>query len=167
MRRPQPGPILLLSEKAQQDMTWAAHRSHPIETGGILVGVHVNGQPWVTAAVEILSPERGRRHYKIPARTTQPAVLAAREADPRLGYLGDWHSHPSDSGPSRTDLATLALISIKHPREPNPTMIVVRRSAKGYNLDARRILAVGHRTCEISMTGDLPSQATSARDTAP
>lgn len=166
MRRPQPGPILLLSEHARHEMTCAAHGSHPIETGGVLVGVHVNGQPWVTAAVEIPSPERGRRHYKIPAGTTQPAVLAAREADHRLGYLGDWHSHPNDSGPSPTDLATLALISIKHPREPNPTMIVVRRSAMGYKLDARRILAAGHRTCEISLTGDLPPSATSDRDVA-
>lgn len=157
--RPQTVPVLMLSEQAHLDMTSAARQSHPIETGGILVGVQVNGQPWVTVAVEIASPERGRRHYRIPRRATQPAVFAAREADSRLGYLGDWHSHPNDVGPSPTDLATLTLHSVKHPREPNPTMIVVRRTSSGYELDARRILAVGPRTCEINLTGDLPPKA--------
>lgn len=147
----------MVSEQAQHDMVSAAMRSHPIETGGILVGVHVGDQPWVTSAIEIPSPERGRRHYKIPGGATQPAVRAAREADPRLGYLGDWHSHPQDLGPSPTDLATLAVHSVRHPLEPNPTMIVVRRCETGYELDARRILAVSPRTCQISLTGNLPS----------
>ena len=137
-------------------MTSAARRSHPIETGGILVGVHVDGQPWITSAIEISSPDRGRRHFKIPAGATQRAVLSARQGDPRLGYLGDWHSHPKCLGPSPTDRATLALISFKHPREPNPTMIVVRRCSSDYELDARRMIVATPRSCEVRLTGDLP-----------
>lgn len=149
----------MIAEQAHRVMTCAAHQSHPLETGGILIGVHVDGQPWITQAIEIPTPDRGRRHYRIPAGATHAAVLGAREADFRLGYLGDWHSHPSDLGPSPTDLATLALMSIKHPRDANPTMIVVRRAPHGYELDARRIQTVSPRACDIALTGDLPTQA--------
>ena len=137
-------------------MTAAAVRAHPHETGGILVGVYLDGQPWVTTAIEIETLDRGRHHYKIPAGATQPAVHIARKADRRLGYLGDWHSHPHDVGPSPTDLASLALISMRHPRTPNATLVVVRNTTRGYILDGRRIVAVAPRTCQLRLTGDLP-----------
>jgi proteasome lid subunit RPN8/RPN11 len=149
-------PELLLSEAAQLLMVAAAARAHPCETGGILIGVYVGECPWVTSALEIETNERGRNHYKIPAGTTQAAVLTARLRDPRLGYLGDWHSHPSDVGPSPTDLATLAFISARHPRGPNPTQVVVRKSGRGYALDARRFSNLTPRSCTIKLTGGLP-----------
>lgn len=149
-------PELLVSEAAQSTMTTAAARAHPNETGGILIGVYAKGQPWVTAAVEIATQDRGRNHYTIPAGTTQQAVLMARTLDHRLGYLGDWHSHPNDAGPSTIDLAALAFISLKHPRIPNPIQIVLRRTNHGYTLDARRITALAPRTCSIQLTGNLP-----------
>jgi proteasome lid subunit RPN8/RPN11 len=150
------GPVLVLSESAETAMVVAAARAHPNETGGILVGVHLDGEPWVTRAIEIATDDRGRRHYKIPSGATQPAVRAARRVDPRLGYLGDWHSHPADIGPSPTDLATLAVFSIKHPRTPNPTLIVVRNNPDGRVLDARRIVTVTPRICDLRLAGDLP-----------
>ena len=149
-------PHLLVSESAHHAMSAAARRAHPNETGGILVGVHIDGQPWVTAAVELVTSDRGRNHYKIPSGVTQPAVLAQRQIDERVGYLGDWHSHPGNAGPSPTDLATLAFISIIHPRTPNPTLVVVRRNTNGYVLDARRIVATTPRNCHLRITGGLP-----------
>jgi len=149
-------PLLLISETAQATMTAAAAHAHPNETGGILIGVHLDGHPWATSAIEIASADRGHHHYKIPAGTTQPAVYAAREVDHRLGYLGDWHSHPIDVGPSRMDLATLGLISIKHHRSLNPTLVVVRNTANGYVLEARRIVAITPRRCELKLAGNLP-----------
>jgi proteasome lid subunit RPN8/RPN11 len=131
---------LLITENARSTMTTAAARAHPDETGGILIGVYLDGHPWITTAIEITTTDKGRSHYRIPAGTTQAAVLRARAIDHRLGYLGDWHSHPDDVGPSRTDLATLAFISMKQPLLPNPTQIVVRRTNDGYTLDARRIV---------------------------
>lgn len=137
-------------------MTTAAARAHPYETGGILIGVHLGEHPWVTVIVEIPTNERDRSHYRIPAGTTQAAVLRARAADSRLGYLGDWHSHPHDVGPSLTDLASLARISLKYPRLPNPTQIVVRRTDHEYTFDARRIVLLTPRICTIGLTGSLP-----------
>lgn len=151
--------ILRITEKANAALVGAAARSHPSETGGILIGVYAHGQPWVSAVVEFATSDRSRTHYRIPAGTTQAAVLAARANDRRLGYLGDWHTHPGDVGPSTTDLATLGLISIRHPLQPNPTQIVVRRTHRGYVLDARRFIGVAARECSISLTGDLPDAA--------
>jgi proteasome lid subunit RPN8/RPN11 len=155
MNRRTPTPLLVISESAQAAMFAAAARAHPNETGGILVGVHLDKQPWVTRAIEIASPDRGRHHYKIPAGATQPAVHAARRDDPRVGYLGDWHTHPADVAPSPTDLATLAIFSMKHPRTPNPTLVVVRNAGDSYALDTRRIVTVRPRTCEVRLAGDL------------
>jgi proteasome lid subunit RPN8/RPN11 len=137
-------------------MTDAASQAHPDETGGILVGVFTRGHPWVITAVEIPSLHRGHTHYLLPADTTRAAVLHLREHDARLGYLGDWHSHPRDVGPSSTDLASLTRISLSQPRVPNPTQIVVRRTRHGYDLDARRIVTCVPRVCRIDMTGPLP-----------
>lgn len=153
-------PLLVVSEAAQASMTASAALAHPNETGGILIGVRLDGHPWVTTAVEIASVDIGRRRYRLPAGTTQPAVHAAREADPRVGYLGDWHSHPEDVGPSRTDLVTLGLISINHSEDPNPTLIVVRNASDGYVLDARRIVAFTARACELRLAGSLAPLAT-------
>lgn len=159
MNRKAANPVLLLSESAQASMIAAAARAHPNETGGILIGVHTNGgHPWVTRSIEIDTDDRGHHHYKIPSGATQLSVHAARRTDPRLGYLGDWHSHPADVGPSGTDLATLALYSIKHPRTPNPTLIVVRNTKDGRALDVRRIVTVTPRPCDLHLTGDLAQQ---------
>lgn len=158
MNAPKGSPLLVLSESAQAAMACAATSAFPNETGGILVGVHLDGQPWVARAIEIETTDRGRHHYKIPAGATQPAVRTARRADHRLGYLGDWHSHPADIGPSRTDLATLTLISMRHPRTPNPTLVVVRHPVHGHVLDARRIVAITPRVCELRLVGDLPPE---------
>jgi len=151
--------VLLLSEEAAAAMREAARAAHPLETGGVLIGVYVDGVPWATRAVEIASADRGRRHYRIPGGTTQPAVRVARAEDGRLGYLGDWHSHPADAGPSTTDLASLALVSYRRPGRPNPTMVVVRRRDDQYVLDARRIVGVHVRACEIRLTGSLAEQS--------
>lgn len=151
-------PTLLLSESAFAAMRTAADAAHPLESGGILVGVYVDGRPWVTRAIELASTDRGHNHYRIPGDATQPAVKAARAEDSRLGYLGDWHSHPADSGPSPTDLASLALVSYRRPRRPNPTMVVIRRRADQYVLDARRTVGIHLRVCDVRLAGDLPNQ---------
>ncbi|WP_083837767.1 Mov34/MPN/PAD-1 family protein [Brachybacterium squillarum] len=152
-------PILLLSESAHFSLITAAAKAHPNETGGILVGVHTDaGHPWVTRAIEIASNDRGHHHYKIPSGATQPSVHSARQTDPRLGYLGDWHSHPADIGSSPTDLATLAVYSIKRTHTPNPTLIVVRNTRDGRVLDACRIVTMTPRSCELHLTGDLPRE---------
>ncbi len=88
-------PLLLVAESAQTSMSTAAAHSHPDETGGILIGVYLDGQPWVTRAIELHSDDRGRHHYRIPAGVTQPAVHQARTLDGRLGYLASRRPIPA------------------------------------------------------------------------
>lgn len=152
-------PPLLISEDAIGSLFRAARKAHPYETGGLLIGVYADGQPWVTQVVELPSAEMGRNRYRISSGATTLAVGAARESDHRLGYLGDWHSHPQDAPPSPRDLASLRFISHAHPRSPNPTLIVVRRVGQGaYRIDARRIVAMRARLCKITTTGPLTDQ---------
>jgi proteasome lid subunit RPN8/RPN11 len=148
--------ILLVAESAERELALCAGRADPVETGGILLGVYADGRPWIVSIVEIATSERGQRHFRIPGGTTHSAVRRARATDKRLGYLGDWHSHPADSPPSAVDLNTLRIVSFVHPRRPNPTMIVVRKTQSSYRLDARRIVGARLAACEIRPTGDLP-----------
>lgn len=147
---------MLLAESAAQVMRAAAAASHPLETGGILVGVHVRDQPWVTAAIEVPSDERGVGHYRLPGRTTRAAVIEAQRTDPRVGYLGDWHSHPHDIGPSAIDIGSLAMMTMAHIATPNPLLIVVRRlDDRAYALDVRRMRLGVPIACAVTLSGDL------------
>lgn len=151
-----PPPTVLLAESAQHHLIQAAKRSHPNETGGILLGLNANGTPWITHIVEIPSDDRGRSHYRLPGGQTQAAVHAAREKDPRLGYLGEWHSHPADVAPSPTDRATMRRLTYLRQPRFGPVLIVARRTNNGYNLDTRQIVFSRLCTRSLTTTGDLP-----------
>lgn len=155
---------LRITESARKTMVDAATRAHPGETGGILIGVYADGHSWIVTTIEIATTDRGRSHYWIPGGATHTAVLRARAIDDRLGYLGDWHRHPRDVGPSPTDPASLALISMAQPRASNPTQIVESRTDNGYTLDARHMSTFAPRTCTIGLTGPLPSASTAPLD---
>lgn len=147
---------ILLAESASATLRRFARGAHPNETGGILLGVRTAGRPWITQAVEIPSTDRGRSHYRMPAGTTTAAVARAREGDPRLGYLGEWHSHPSDVGPSPTDRATMRWLALRHPRTVFVLIVVRRRDGGSAWLDVHEMaLPFLHRR-EATLTGDLP-----------
>jgi proteasome lid subunit RPN8/RPN11 len=149
------------SESAVATIQAAARKSHPLETGGILLGVHIGGEPWVTKAVEVATDQRGRTHFVIPANTVPALVLAAQREDPRLGYLGDWHSHPADVGASVTDRATMArlfrMLRSLHP----PILVIARPRAEKHTLDVAQTGLCGLRSCDVLLTGDLPMAAVS------
>ena len=108
MRREARAPRAWLSESAAVDITTASAAAHPMETGGVLLGVYTEGErPWVVRAVTIESTNAGGARYEPPAGARPRYVDEARTIDPRLGYLGDWHSHPADAGASDTDVATM------------------------------------------------------------
>jgi proteasome lid subunit RPN8/RPN11 len=148
--------IILIAETAADTVRASARSAHPNETGGILLGVTADGKPWITQAIEIHSHDRGRRHYRLPYDRTHEAVHTARKADPRVGYLGEWHSHPADVGPSPIDRATMRRIA--YLRQPwfGPVLIVVRRTSTGYDLDTRQVVFPLLRKRCLSLTGDLP-----------
>jgi proteasome lid subunit RPN8/RPN11 len=147
-----------ISEQARTAMVTAATRAHPRETGGVLVGVLADGRgagrPWVTHAVEVSSPRSGRTRYELPAGARQRVVKSLRRQDARLGYLGDWHSHPINLDPSRTDATAVASISATGDC-PRPLLFVLRRATSGYEIDGRQWTGVSLRRLRVLDAGPL------------
>ena len=116
MRRhdsPLPPAVYIVRDGLASAMT-AADGAHPNETGGILIGWRTPSAVVIAAALEVAdvgaSPHRYRRHH-----TAAQSALANALADepPRspLGYVGEWHVHPANHGPSRQDRREIAAIS--------------------------------------------------------
>lgn len=148
-----------LSEGARHELEQAAAAVHPSETGGILVGVHTAGsRPWMVRAIEIPSRNSGNSHYVVPPhRRRQVVQRLRREHDARLGYLGEWHSHPLDVAASATDLDSIRAIA----GDPvagctRPVLLVARRFGGGYTLDARQVDRRALRPLDLIAAGPLP-----------
>ena len=149
-----------VSERAQVDMLEASVAAHPLETGGILVGVigrtgKSGNRPWVTHAVAVASRKSGLAHYELPAQARVRAVMQLRKGDSRLGYLGDWHSHPANVDPSWTDVSAIESISISGDC-PRPLLFVIRRAQGGYVIDARQWTGASLRHLQVCDAGPLP-----------
>jgi hypothetical protein len=145
---------VLFSEAAVEQLQAWAEAAAPHETGGILLGMLGDGRRWVTAVREIPSAHPKRDRYQVPANVTNGIVLEARLLDPRVGYLGDWHSHPADSGASGIDLATYLRL-LRHAlsrAETTPLLVVVRRDADGWQLDLTTAVAWPFRPRSLSMS---------------
>ncbi len=127
-------PRVLVSQSAFEAAVSHARASAPMETGGLLIGVSTADGLWITDAIEIAVATRYRNRFTIPAGVTHTAIDALRDADPRLGYIGDWHSHPLDAPASNRDLTTLAEIALSA-RGRKRIVAVVRCRASRWNLD--------------------------------
>lgn len=155
-----------LTETARLELEAAAGDAHPKETGGILVGVHTAGtRPWIVHAIEIPSKESGGAHYIVPAGRRRKEVERVRKQyDRRLGYLGEWHSHPIDVEPSPTDRDSIRTIAA----DPSsgctrPVLLVARRVGDEYHLDARQLDRHSLRVLNLIAAGQLLPIKTPAR----
>jgi hypothetical protein len=148
-----------IAEDAQRTMLAAAVAAHSRETGGVLLGVLTRGaRPWVTQAVELPSSRSTATFYEVPAGARRKAVEKLRRQDPRLGYLGEWHVHPADLAPSTTDVSTMTRLAADPEGGcPRPVLIVVRKTRRGYQLDARQLSGSSLHALRIIATGPLPT----------
>lgn len=106
-----------------------AREAAPHETGGILIGWregksivvdHFLLVPDSTAA----HGEYWRRHSE--ASNSLKEYLDAAD-DSRLGYVGEWHSHPRPSVASATDIRSITAI-VKETRSPVALIVLVLAS---------------------------------------
>lgn len=149
-----------LSEPALTDIVSAAREHHPDEIGGVLIGVEAERRPWVTHAVTVPSRRATPVYYQIPAGARRRAVLRTRRSDPRLGYLGDWHSHPADIGPSGKDRQTMGELSADRDSGcPRPVLLLARRRGEDYWLDARQQVGPKLRELRLVIAGPLEPDA--------
>jgi hypothetical protein len=163
---------VLFSETAVEQLQAWAEAAAPHETGGILLGMLTEGRRWVTDVREIPSARPERDRYQVPASVTNGLVLNARQADRRLGYLGDWHSHAADSAASGIDLTTyLRLLRHAFARaETTPLLVVVRREDGGWHLDLTTAVPwpFRPRTLEMTLAGNpSPPGSTTPGSTPP
>ncbi|MDP9333260.1 MAG: ThiF family adenylyltransferase [Actinomycetota bacterium] len=157
--RPEDLPITVdVSERAQQLVRDAARRALPNETGGILLGCTIAHRTIVAEAVEILDDHATPSQYRVPADSTGVAVSRARERDGRLGYVGEWHSHPSGAGPSPLDIATMISARDDSGHESPVLLLVHPSTGRPDELCAFATTAAGLRPAEICTTGDLPDE---------
>jgi proteasome lid subunit RPN8/RPN11 len=145
-----------LSEEAEAIITDSGRAAHPRETGGVLIGVLAGSRPWVTDAVHVPSRHSTGNTYEIPAGARRRAVEKARQKDPRVGYLGDWHSHPADVGPSQCDQTTMASIAADARAGcSRPLLLVLRRAQAEYAIDARQWTGGALRVLRVVRAGAL------------
>jgi proteasome lid subunit RPN8/RPN11 len=150
-------PTSWLAEAAQATIEKAAADGHPNEVGGVLIGVLTEvDRPWVTEAVVIPSARPSGTYFELPEGARPDAVDRARARDSRLGYLGDWHSHPADVGPSSLDRQTMRAVA-EDPEAawPEPILLIVRRRGCGYRLDVRQLVRGRLRKARVTMSGGL------------
>jgi len=146
-----------IAEQAAEVIHLAASKAHPRETGGILVGVLVEGRPWITHAVEIRGQRATLSSYEVPSGTRSQVVDEVRKVYPCVGYLGEWHVHPKDIGASVVDIE--AIRRIKNETKANcrnPVLLIARRIAGRYQLDADQWVGSGVRPIDLLLTGSLP-----------
>lgn len=135
-----------------------ARVDHPRETGGVLIGVLAGSRPWVTHAVHVPSPRSSGTSYEIPAGARRRAVDRARCFDQRVGYLGDWHSHPVDVEPSERDATTMKRVAVDPYAECSmPLLLVLRRVGDDYWVDARQWRGRSLQSLQVLRAGPLSS----------
>ena len=116
---------------AWTEMSLAADRAAPNETGGILLGFW--SKAFSEASVtEVVGAGPGAIHERyrfVPDHAYQEREVAVRYAasPSELSYLGDWHTHPgAPAYLSATDrLACRSIAEYKPARAPRPIMLIL------------------------------------------
>lgn len=157
---------VFVAEGVLASLRRSAEESRPLETGGVLVGVLRDGEPWITSVVEVIDETRTSASFVIPYGVTPIAVAAAREQDDRVGYIGLWHSHPANVPASPTDKATLGRDARRRTRlkKVPAILVVVRDTSDGWCVDSLRDDGTGAAPIEIVLTGPMgPRETADAR----
>ena len=154
--RPEDVPVTVdLSESARQEAIEAADAVHPLETGGILVGTEIDRRLTVSGVVEVADPDAEQNSYHMGEGAVAEALALAREADSRVGYLGEWHSHPDGSGPSTLDVATMLSIAAGSD-SANPVLLLVHPPDHEPRVAAYVTTPAGLKPAVVEPCGDPP-----------
>ena len=106
-------PTLRIGSEALEIAIALALRALPHETGGILVGWHEDKTVVETGMLAVPGQEAGERYYARTQSQAQKVLDVHRRTctDERVGYVGEWHSHPQPLPASTTDIASLKAIA--------------------------------------------------------
>jgi len=100
---------ILIARTALEVVLDAGQQARPQETGGVLLGFRTPEAIVITRTLVVPDPRSTRRSYLRHSRRAQLLMAKASiDAPPVVGYVGEWHTHPADAPPSRTDQNALA-----------------------------------------------------------
>ena len=104
----------------------AAASAYPRETGGLLLGWWDTDGIVVAQAIEVIDPAATTDSWSRTQDTAQPVLddALAELDDYRLGYVGDWHTHPQPCPASGLDLAAISRASSEY---DNPIALLVHQ----------------------------------------
>ena len=135
-----PRPRVVLRPQALGALHVATRASRMSERGGILVGYRRGLNVVVEDALTVPDPRANRTTY---VRRPKPAadVLAAylRHADPLVGYVGEWHTHPEPQPPSGIDHQAMRMMTR---RNRDPTAMVVAALEPDGTIELHGLLGV-------------------------
>lgn len=147
--------VVDVAESAADTILDAAERAQPLETGGVLIGTTVDERTVVAAAIELTEAEATTETFTVPHGKVADAVEAAREADARLGYVGEWHTHPAGGGVSSTDRATMMTVAADAD-VTNPILLVAHPDGENWSIEAVVATPETIRPITVEACGDLP-----------
>jgi proteasome lid subunit RPN8/RPN11 len=150
--------VVDLTETARQAMLELSRAALPDETGGVLIGCLVDGRPLIAEAIEVPDQHATDRSFTISEGRVPEVVAEATRHDHRLGYLGEWHSHPDGAEPSPADIGTmLVLAGAEASQFHAPLLLLVHPSTTGPG-DVRAFSTTDSRftSATLSVAGDLP-----------
>ena len=142
---------LFVDDEAWQSLTRSARGALPREVGGILLGCFETQGPRVLAAPVVRDPRATRIRYRRDAHEAARILAEAVDHDETgvLGYLGEWHSHPLPSGPSRTDLQSMR--DLARDGDFDVVLLVVALSPRGWVGHPRNVTPTGNvETLDLS-----------------
>lgn len=86
-----------------------AQKSHPTETGGILIGWWIKDNIHIEDVIEVVYASATGNSWVREQAQAQAALDQKLETstDEKAGYVGDWHSHPAPIGASSQDIKSL------------------------------------------------------------
>lgn len=126
-----------LSAQAADTLRQQARAAAERERGGLLLGWWDHRDIIIQLAVEVRDPGATFATWTRHETAAQQALDEARAtlADPRIGYVGDWHTHPAPIGASPADKAALRRASRQYDQ---PIALIVALPDGGLDLHAAR-----------------------------
>lgn len=106
----------------------------PNEIGGILVGWWESGTTAVVRDFLVVTDlHSGTHHYERGHKEAQKLLteLLNELQDPKIGYIGEWHSHPAPQPPSSADRKAIADITREN---KDPVALVVLAATPDRNI---------------------------------
>lgn len=134
MNRRPGGTRLRLSADIADTLGRLAQLAAPRERGGLLLGWWDNGDIIIQRVTEIPDPTATSTSWTRRQDTAQQNLDKARAelGEPLIGYVGDWHTHPTFGGASPADEAALCRASNQY-TQPLALLVAMPNG----NLDGR------------------------------